>query len=141
MTSCPRQRIPPRVTHSEVTSLVQARNACGTRCERRFGGCCRLTVCFVARLTPPVLSHTPGTVCGLTRGDVTRPPLERHLNWVPDPVPPPARCPGDLAAPSPSEKAPPRDASSKLPRQLRPRWRRERYPGLSANQNSASPHG
>ena len=67
-----------------------------------------------------------------------RPPLERHLNWVPDPVLPPARCPGDLAAPSPSEKAPPQDGSSKLPRRLRPRRRRERRPGLSANQNSAS---
>ena len=69
---------------------------------------------------------------------VTRPPLERYLNWVPDPVLPPARCPGDLAAPSPSEKAPPQDASSKLPRRLRPRWFRERQPGLSTNQNPAS---
>ena len=68
----------------------------------------------------------------LRGGAVTRPPLERHLNWVPDPVLPPARCPGDLAAPSPSEKAPPQDASSKLPRRLRPRRRRERQPGLSA---------
>ena len=74
----------------------------------------------------------------LRGGDVTRSPLERHLNWVPDPVPPPARCPGDLAAPSPSEKAPPRDASSKLPRRLRPHRRRERQPGLSTNHNSAS---
>ena len=55
----------------------------------------------------------------LRGGDVTRPPLERHLNWVPDPVLPPARCPGDLAAPSSSENAPPQDASSKLPRRLR----------------------
>ena len=69
---------------------------------------------------------------------VTRPPLERHLNWVPDPVPPPARCPGDLAAPSPSEKAPPRDTSSKLTRRLRPCRRRERQPGLSTNHNLAS---
>ena len=69
---------------------------------------------------------------------VTRPPLERHLNWVSDPVPPPARCPDDLAAPSPSEKAPPQDASSKLPRRLRPRRRRERQPGFSTNHNSAS---
>ena len=69
---------------------------------------------------------------------MTRPPLERHLNWVPDPVPPPARCPGDLAAPLSSEKAPPRDAYSKLPRRLRPRRRRERQPGLSNNHNSAS---
>ena len=51
----------------------------------------------------------------LRGGDVTRPPLESHLNWVPDPVPPPARRPDDLAAPSPSENTPPQDASSKLP--------------------------
>ena len=74
----------------------------------------------------------------LRGGDVTRPPLENHLNWVPDPVPPPARCPGDLAAPSPSENTPPQDASSKLPRRLRPRRLRERQPGLSTNSNSAS---
>ena len=69
---------------------------------------------------------------------MTRPPLESHLNWVPDPVPPPARRPDDLAAPSPSENTPPQDASSKLPRRLRPRRRRERQPGLSTNKNSAS---
>ena len=74
----------------------------------------------------------------LRGGDVTRPSLENHLNWVPDPVPPPARCPGDLAAPSPSENTPSQDASSKLPRRLRPRQRRERQPGLSTNSNSAS---
>ena len=74
----------------------------------------------------------------LRGGDVTRPPLESLLNWVCDPVPPPARRPDDLAAPSPSEKMPPRDAPSKLPRRLRPRRRRERQPGLSTNENSAS---
>ena len=35
----------------------------------------------------------------LRGGDVTRPPLENNLNWVPDPLPPPAQCPGDLAGP------------------------------------------
>ena len=74
----------------------------------------------------------------LRRGDVTRHPLESHLNWVPDTVPPPARCPDDLTAPSPSENTPPQDASSKLPRRLRPRRHRERQPGLSTNRNSAS---
>ena len=69
---------------------------------------------------------------------MTRPPLERHLNWILDPVPPPARCPGDLAATPPSEKAAPQDASSKLPRRLRPRRHRGRQPGLSTNHNSAS---
>ena len=69
---------------------------------------------------------------------MTRPPLEIHLNWAPDPVPPPARYPDDLAAPSSSENMPPRDASSKLHRQLWPRRRRERQPGLSTNENSAT---
>ena len=45
-------RTHPRVTHPEVTSLVQARNACDARCERRFGGFCRLTASFVAPPTP-----------------------------------------------------------------------------------------
>ena len=60
------------------------------------------------------------------------------MNWFPDPVPPPARHPDDLAAPSPSENMLPRDAPSKLPRRLRPRRRRERQPGLSTSENSAS---
>ena len=69
---------------------------------------------------------------------VTRPPLERCLNWVIDPVPPPSCHPNDLAAPSPSENTPPRDAPSKLPRRLRPCRRREKQPGLSTNENTAS---
>ena len=72
---------------------------------------------------------------------MTRPPLESYLNWVPDPVPPPTRCPGDLTSPAPSEdqeNMPPQDASRKLPRGLCPRWRREGRPGLSANENGAS---
>ena len=74
---------------------------------------------------------------------MTQPPLENHLNWVPDPVPPPTRCPDDLASPSPSENTPPQDASRKLPRKLRLRRRKERQPGSSgiesqtANRNSA----
>ena len=52
-------------------------------------------------------------------------------------MPPPARCPGDLAAHSPSENTLPQDASSKLPRRLRPRRRREKQHGLSTNRNSA----
>ena len=79
----------------------------------------------------------------LRGGDVTRPPLENHLNWVPDPMPPPARRPGDLASPSPPENTPPQDASRKLPRKLRPCRHKERQPGSSgigsqtANRNSA----
>ena len=53
-------------------------------------------------------------------------------------MPPPARHPDDLAAPSPSENTPPRDAPSKLPRRLRPCRRRERQPGLSTNGNAVS---
>ena len=69
--------------------------------------------------------------------------MENHLNWVPDPMSPPTRCPDDLASPSPSENTPPQDASRKLPRKLRPRRRKERQPGSSgigsqtANRNSA----
>ena len=74
----------------------------------------------------------------LRGGDVTRPPFERRLNWVLDPVPSPARHLDDLATPSPSENTPPRDAPSKLPRRLRPRRRRERQLELSTNENSAS---
>ena len=69
---------------------------------------------------------------------VTRPPLESYLNWVPDPVPTPARRPVDLASPAPSENTPPRDASLKVPRRLRPRRRRGKQPALSTNQNPAS---
>ena len=69
---------------------------------------------------------------------MTRPPLEGYLNWVPDPMPPPAQHPGDLTSPSPSENTPPQDASHKLPRRLRPRRRRGKQPALPANQNSAS---
>ena len=69
-------------------------------------------------------------------GDVTRPHLESHLNWVPDPIPPPTRCHGDPTSPSPSENTPPQDASRKLPRRLRPRRRREKQPGSSTNDNS-----
>ena len=64
--------------------------------------------------------------------------MENYLNWVPDFVPPPTRCPGDLTSPLPSENTPPQDASRKLPRWLRPRRHREKQPGLSADGNSAS---
>ena len=60
------------------------------------------------------------------------------MNWVLDPLPSPARHMDVLAAPSPSENTPPRDAPSKLPRRLRPRRHRERQPELSTNENAAS---
>ena len=72
---------------------------------------------------------------------MTLPPLESYLNWVPDPAPPPTRYHGDLTSPAPSENqenTSAQDASRKLPRRPRPRRRRERQPGLSTNENSAS---
>ena len=80
----------------------------------------------------------------LRRGDVTLPPLERYLTWVPDSAPPPTRYHGDLTSPAPSgnrdnqENTPPQDASRKLLRRLRPRLRRGKQPGSSTNDNSAS---
>ena len=77
----------------------------------------------------------------LQRGDVTLLPRERYLNWVPEPAPPPTRYHGDLTSPAPSENqenTPPQDASRKLPRSLRPRQRKGKQPGLSANENPAS---
>ena len=77
----------------------------------------------------------------LRGGDVALPPWERYLNWVPDPAPPPTRYHGDLTSPAPSENQknmPPRDASCKLPRRLRPCRRKGKQPGLLANENSAS---
>ena len=79
---------------------------------------------------------------------VTLPPLERYLTWIHHPAPPPSRYHGDLTSPAPSgdhgvslfdqENTPPQDASRKLPRKLRPRRRKEKQPGSSANQNSPS---
>ena len=79
---------------------------------------------------------------------MTLPPLEKYLNWVHDPTPPPSQYHGDLTSPAPSgdhgislpnqENTPPQDTSRKLPRKLRPRRRKEKQPGSSANQNVAS---
>ena len=84
----------------------------------------------------------------LRGGDVTLPPLEKYLNWVHDPTPPPSQYHGDLTSPAPSgdhsislpnqENTPPQDASRKLPRKLQPRRHKERQPGSSANQNLTS---
>ena len=74
-------------------------------------------------------------------GDVTLPPWESYLNWVPDPAPPPTRYHGDLTSPGPSEdqeNTPPQDASRKLPRRLQPRRHKEKQPGSSTNGNPAS---
>ena len=80
----------------------------------------------------------------LRGGDVTLPPSERYLTWVHDPAPPPTRYHGDLTSPAPpgncdnQENTPPQDASRQLPRRLRPRRHREKQPGSSTNENSAS---
>ena len=75
---------------------------------------------------------------------MTLPPSERYLTWMHDPAPPPTRYHGDLTSPAPpgnrdnQENTPPQDASRQLPRRLRPRRRREKQPGSSNNENSAS---
>ena len=80
----------------------------------------------------------------LRGGDVTLPPSERYLTWVHDPAPPPTRYHGDLTSPAlpgnrdNQENTPPQDASRQLPRRLRPRQCREKQPGPSTNENSAS---
>ena len=66
----------------------------------------------------------------LRGGDVTRPPLECCINWVPDPAPTPTRYHG-------KENHPPAAESRKLPRKIRPR-RKERehhqwLPGASGS--------
>ena len=61
----------------------------------------------------------------LRGGDVTRPPLESHLNWIPDPAPIPPRNNG-------KENLPPSAESRKLPRKIRPcRQRKEHHHHLS----------
>ena len=66
----------------------------------------------------------------LQGGDVTRPPLERRLNWVPDPAPTSSRDHGKENHPTSSQ--PP-----KLPRKMRPRRRKrehhQRLPGANEN--------
>ena len=64
----------------------------------------------------------------LRGGDITRPPLERRLNWVPDPAPTPPR---DHS----KENHPPPPEPRKLPRKMRPRRRKrdhhQRLPGAN----------
>ena len=66
----------------------------------------------------------------LRGGDVTRPPLERRLNWVPDPAPTPPRDHG-------KENHPPSSQPPMLPRKMRPRRRKrerhQRLPGANGN--------
>ena len=53
-------------------------------------------------------------------GDVTRPPMERHLNWIPDPAPIPPRNHGKENNPPPAE-------TRKLPRKMKPRRKRKEH--------------
>ena len=60
---------------------------------------------------------------------MTRPPLERRLNWVPDPAPTPPRDHG-------KENHPPAAEPRKLPRKIRPRRKRKEHhhhPGTSGS--------
>ena len=135
--------------HSRDISLAQAKNACDTPCERRSGGYCRLDGTF--RRSSDSLQYfltRQGRRVVLRGGDMTLLPLERYLNWVDDPAPPPSRYHGDLTSPAPSgdhgispsnkENTLPQDAPRKIPRKLRPRRRKERQPGSTTNQNSPS---
>ena len=74
----------------------------------------------------------------LRGGDVTLPLLERYLNWVADPMPPPTRRLDDLTSPASSENMPPMDILRKLPRCLRPRRIRKKQSASSANVKAAS---
>ena len=59
-------------------------------------------------------------------GDVTRPPMERHLNWIPDPAPISPRNNG-------KENLPPSAEPRKLPRKIRShRQRKEHHHHLGA---------
>ena len=66
---------------------------------------------------------------GIENMDVTRPPLERHLNWIPDPAPTPPRDHG-------KENHPPAAEPRKPPRKMRPRRKRKehrQHPGASGS--------
>ena len=78
-----------------------------------------------------------GRLVVLQRGDVTLPPLERRLNWVPDPAPTPPRD-------HDKENHPPPPESRKLPRKIRPRrgkreHHHQRHPGATGSAPGTSP--
>ena len=65
----------------------------------------------------------------LRGGDMTRPPLERRLNWIPDPAPTPPRNHN-------KESHPPAAEPRKLPTKMRPRRKRREHhqqPGASGS--------
>ena len=74
--------------------------------------------------------HSPSAFLVIIVIIVTRPPLERRLNWVPDPAPTPPRDHG-------KENHPPASQPPKLPREMRPRRRKRKYhqrlPGANGN--------
>ena len=66
----------------------------------------------------------------LRGGDVTQPPMERRLNWIPDPAPIPPRNNG-------KENHPPSAEHRKLPRKIRPRRKRmEHHHHLGATESA-----
>ena len=70
----------------------------------------------------------------LQGGDVTRPPLERHLTWVPEPAPTTPRDHG-------KENHPPAAEPHKLPRKMRPHRKRKKHhhhPGASGSEPGTS---
>ena len=80
----------------------------------------------------------------LRGGDVTLPPWERYLDWVPDIAPPPSRDHGKKDSPSPSrdqgkENLPPPEEPCKLPRKIRPRRRQEKHHVSSSSQTGSQP--
>ena len=84
----------------------------------------------------------------LRGGDVAYPSYNSHINWIPDPAPPPSRDHGDLTSPSSSrdhgiqtngkENMPPQGTPRKFPRKLQPQRRKAKQSGPTANHNSPS---
>ena len=84
----------------------------------------------------------------LRGGDVAYPTYNSHINWIPDPAPPPSRDHGDLTSPSSSrnhgiqtngkENMVLQGTPRKLPSKLQSRRRKEKQSGPTANYNSPS---
>ena len=115
MTPFPRRWVPPPASCSEVTSpaLDSPRLCHSMRAATWF----LLPSDGVVRHSSSSLQYyltRQGRLVVLRGGDVTLPPLERRLNWVPDPAPTPPRDHG-------KENHPPPPEPRKLPSKIRPR--------------------
>ena len=80
----------------------------------------------------------------LRGGDVTGHPLERRLNWVPDPAPTPPRDHGKQPGKEDKENHPPPSQPPKLLRKMRPRRRKrghhqQHLPGNNGNVPGTDP--